>query len=127
MTHDRYTTPGTRLTSSDVSEWVDAAHRIGGRRPGAARNRAYAAHAAALPRDLIDREMHVPSLETALRLLKYGHPSLARPQRGHRADHPSTPVIMDLMNRLAVLKRRDQMPAGDNWTAMFGGSDAHSG
>ncbi|WP_305970530.1 MULTISPECIES: hypothetical protein [unclassified Mameliella] len=127
MTHDRYTTPGTRLTWSDVSEWVDAAHRIGSRQLSAARNRAYAAHAAALPRELIDRATHVPSLETALHLLKYGHPSLGRPQRGHRANHPTTSVIMDLMNRLAVLKRQDQMGAGDNWTAMFGGSDAHSG
>ena len=32
-----------------------------------------------------------------------------------------------LMNRLAILKRQDQMPAEDNWTAMYGGSDAHSG
>ncbi|MFC4670708.1 hypothetical protein ACFO5X_19315 [Seohaeicola nanhaiensis] len=127
MTQCRYTTPGTRLTWSDVSEWVDVAHRIGRRQLSAARNRTYAAHAAALSRDLIDREAHVPSLEAALHLLKYGHPGLARPQRGHRADHPTTPVIMDLMNRLAALKRRDQLPAGDNWTAMFGGSDAYSG
>ncbi|MBY6120452.1 hypothetical protein KUV64_15060 [Mameliella alba] len=67
MTRYRYTTPGTRLTWSDVSEWVVAAFRIGSRKPSAARN------------------------------------------------------------RLAVLKRQDQMPAGDNWTALFGGSDAHSG
>lgn len=126
MTHDRYTTPGTRLTWSDVSEWVDAARRIGRRQLSAARNRAYAAHAAALPRDLIERETHMPSLEAAIHLLKYGHPSLARPQRGHRANHSTTPVIMDLMNRLAVLKRRGEMPAGDNWTAIFGGSDANS-
>ncbi|APX26223.1 hypothetical protein Ga0080559_TMP247 (plasmid) [Salipiger profundus] len=52
---------------------------------------------------------------------------MARPSKGARANHPTTPVIMDLMNRLAVLKRQDQMPAGNNWTAMFGGSDAHSG
>ena len=126
MTQYRYTTPGTRLVWSDVSQWVDAVHWIGSRQLSAARNRAYAAHAAALPRELIDRETHVPSLEAALHLLKYGHPSLARPQRGHRADHPTTPVIMDLMNRLAVLKRRDEMGAGDNWTAMIGGSDAYS-
>ena len=127
MTQYRCTTPGTRLTWSDVSEWVDAAHRIDRRHLGAARNRSLAAHAATLPRDLIDRETHVPSLEAAVHLLKYGPPGFARPQRGHRADHPTRPVIMNLMNRLAVLKRRDQMPAGDNWAAMFGGSDANSG
>ncbi len=127
MTHYQYTTPGTRFTWSDVSEWVDAAYRIDGRRLGAARNRALAAHGAVMPRELINRETDVPSLEAAIHLLKYGPPGLARPSKGARANHPTTPVIMDLMNRLAVLKRRDQMPAGDNWTAMFGGSDAHSG
>ena len=121
-----YTTPGTRLTWSNVGEWVSAAHRIGKRRPSSARNRAFAAHAAAMPRELISREAHLPSLEAAVHLLKYGHPSLARPQRGHRADHPTTPVIVDLMNRLAVLKQLEEMPAGGNWTAIFGGSDADS-
>ena len=126
MTLYRYTTPGTRLTWSDVGEWVEAAHRIDRRRLSAARNRALAAHGAALPRELIDREAHLPSLEAAIRLLKYGPPGLARPPRGARADHPTTPVIMDLMNRRAILKRRDEMPRGGNWTAMFGGSDAES-
>lgn len=127
MPHDRYTTPGTRLTWSDVSEWVDAAHRIDRRRLSEAWNRALGAHGAAMPRELIKRETDVPSLEAAIHLLKYGPPGLARPPKGARADHPTTPVIMDLMNRLAVLKRQDQMPAGGNSTAMFGGSDAHSG
>ena len=90
----------------------------------AARNRALAAHGAVLPRELIDRETHVPSLEAAIHLLKYGPPGLARPPKGARADHPTTPVIMDLINRHAVLKRRHEMPRGDNWTAIFGGSDA---
>ena len=126
MTLYRYTTPGTRLTWSDVGEWVEAAHRIDRRRLSAARNRALAAHGAALPRELIDRETHVPSLEAAIHLLKYGPPGLARPPRGARADHPTTPVIMDLINRVAVLKGRDEMPRGGNCTAMFGGSDAES-
>ena len=124
MTIHRYTTPGTRLTWSTVGEWVEAAHRIDRRRLSAARNRALTGHRAVLPRELIDRETHVPSLEAAIHLLKHGPPGLARPPRGARADHPTTPVIMDLMNRRAVLKRRDVMPRGGNWTAMFGGSDA---
>ena len=127
MTHYQYTTPGTRLTWSDVSERVDAAHRIDRRRLSEARNRALGAHGAAMPRELIRRETDIPSLEAAIHLLKYGPPRLARPPKGARADHPTTPVIMDLMNRLAVLKRQDEMGAGDNWTAMFGGFDAHSG
>jgi len=127
MTHYRYTTPGTRLTWSTVKEWVDAANRIDRQRLSEARNRALAAHGAVLPRELIDRETHVPSLDAAIHLLKYGPPGLARPPKGARAGHPTTPVIMDLMNRSAVLKHRDEMGAGDNWTAMFGGSDAHSG
>ena len=126
MTRHRYTTPGTRLTWSSVTEWVRAAHRIDRRRLSEARNRALAAHAAALPRALINRETHLPSLEAALHLLKYGPPGLARPPKGARAGHPTTPIIMDLMNRLAVLKRQDAIPPGDNWTAIFGGSDANS-
>lgn len=126
MTHHRYTTPGTRLTWSDVSEWIDAAHRIDRRRLSEARNRALAAHGAALPRDLINCETRVRSLEAAIHLLKHGPPGLARPPKGARANHPTTPVIMDLMNRLAVLRCRDEMPRGDNWTAFFGGSDANS-
>lgn len=127
MTHYQNTTPGTRLTWSDIRDWVDAVHRIDKGQLSGALNRDHVANAAALPRDLIDRETHVPSLEAALHLLKHGHPGLARPQRGHRADHPTTPVIMGLMNRPAILKRQEEMDAGDNWTAMFGGSDAHSG
>ena len=127
MTLNKYATPGTRLTWSNVTEWVDAAHRIDRRRLSEARNRALAAHGGALPREFINRETHVPALEAAIHLLKYGPPGLARPPKGARADHPTTPVIMDLMNRLAVLKRQDKMGAGDNWTAMFGGSDAYCG
>ena len=123
MTRHRYTTPGTRLTWSDVAEWVSAAHRIDRRGLSAARNRALAAHGAALPRALINRETHGPSLEAGIHLLKHGPPRLARPPKGARAGHPTTPIIMDLMNRLAVLKRRREMPPGDNWTAVFGGSD----
>ena len=66
MTQYRYTTPGTRLTWSDVSEWVDAAHRIDRRRLSEARNRALGAHGAVLPRELIKRETDVPSLEAAI-------------------------------------------------------------
>lgn len=127
MTLYRYTTPGTRLTWSNVTEWVSAVHRIDRRRLSAARNRTFAAHAAALPRDLINRETHVPSLEAAIHLLKYGPPGLVRPPKGPRAGHPTTPIIMDLMNRLALLKRRDELPPGDNWIAMFGSSGEKTG
>jgi hypothetical protein len=126
MTPHRYTTPGTRLTWSRLADWVETAHRIDRRRLSEARNRALAAHADALPRDLINRESRIPALEAALHLLKYGPPGLARPPKGARAGHPTTAIIMDLMNCLAVLKRQDEMPPGDNWTTMFGGSDANS-
>ena len=120
----RYTTPGTRLSWSNVTEWVNAARRIDGRRSSEARNRALACHGAVMPRELIDRETHIPSIETALDLLKYGPPGLARPGRGARGNHPTTPIIVDLMNRLAVLKRDAEMPSGGNWIAMHGGADA---
>ncbi len=126
MTIYRYTTPGTRITWSNVAEWVEAAHRIDRRRLSAARNRALAAHGAVLPRELIERETHVPTLEAAIHLLKYGPPGLARPPRGARADHPTTPVIMDLMNRRAVLDRQHEIAPGQNWTAIFGRSETET-
>ena len=116
-----YKTPGTRLQWSTLHEWIAAAHRIDRRRCGEARNRALAAHAACLPKSVIEQEQTIETIDAAVDLLKYGRPGFARPPQGCRANHPTTPIIMDLMNRRAVLLRQlDDMPAGDNWTAMHG-------
>lgn len=116
----RYTTPGTRLSWSNVSEWVEAARALDRRRCSEARSRALRNHGGVMPREMIQRETDAQAIEAALDLLKYGPPGLARPPKGARGTHPTTPVIMDLMNRLAVLGRDEELPRGDNWTAMFG-------
>lgn len=116
----RYNTPGTRLWWSTVGEWVDVAQRLDRRRYSSARNRALAAHGGALPRDVILAEQDLEVIESAISLLKYGPRDLARPQRGSRAGHPTTPVLMDLMNRRRdLLGEPDQMLTGDNWRAVF--------
>jgi hypothetical protein len=108
----RYQTPGTRLWWSDLGQWVEAAHVLDRRRYSAARSRALAAHAAALPLTLIYAEDNAETLAAALDLLKYGPLPLGRPQRGHRAGAPQTPRIMAIANRLAKLK---QANVGHNW------------
>lgn len=120
MTRYSYRTPGANLWWSDVGEWTSCAMRIDRRRCSAARNAALAAHAAALPRALIDIETDPAAIEAALRLLEYGPPGLARPPRGSRGDHPTTPIIMALRNRAAILRRAaEPMRHGDNWRAVF--------
>ena len=111
-----YRTPGTTLWWASIGEWIACAHRLDRRRSSAARHRALAAHAACLPSDLIAAETDIATIDTALRLLKYGPPSLARPPRGGREGHPTTRVIVDLMNRRAGLMRAaDEIPEGGNW------------
>ena len=123
MTSPRYTTPGTRVSWGTVSEWIEAAHKINARRLSRHRNRALENHAGALPREVINLETDIEKIQRALHLFKYGPTGLARPTRGHRANHPSTPVIVDLSNRLAVLERSNGMRPGANWPAVFGGDD----
>ena len=105
MSTIEYRTPGTRLWWSSVAAWVEAAHRIDRRRSSSARNAALQAHAAVLPLDLIGKDTDPSALREAVRLLKYGPPSLRRPQRGDRANAPHTPRIMALNNRIAQLER----------------------
>ncbi len=116
-----YRTPGTALWWASVAEWVACAQRIDQRRCSEARSRALVAHAAALPRDVIDAETRIDAIDAALDLLKYGPPGLARPPRGNRDGHPTTRIIMELSNRHAALRREADaatISGGDNWRAM---------
>lgn len=123
MRHE-YRTPGTNLWWGSVAAWCRAAHQIDARRASRHRNAALVAHAAALPRALIDIEENAPAIDHGLELLKYGPPSLRRPSRGDRADHPTTAIIMWLANRRAVLARlADDIPEGDNYRAIHGAGD----
>ena len=105
MSAIEYRTPGTRLWWGSVAPWVEAAHALDRRRSSSARNAALKAHAAVLPLDLIAEDTDRSALEEAVRLLKYGPPSLRRPQRGDRAHAQHTPRIMALNNRIVQLEQ----------------------
>lgn len=65
-----------------------------------------ATHSGCMPLPMIYAETDLKVIERALHLLKFGPPPLCRPERGYRADRPSTPVIVAHKNRMAVLKKR---------------------
>lgn len=113
-----YQTPGTNLWWSDISTWCQAAHRLDQRRFSSARRRALEHHVTALPLEMIKADANADALRTALELLKHGPRPLSRPQKGYRADAPQTARIMEIQNRLQVLRRSDGIPEGNNWTAM---------
>ncbi len=116
MTRISYRTPGTRVWWSSVEEWCTAGIKLSQRRLSHKRNRDLATHSGCMPLTMIYAETDLKVIERALHLLKFGAPPLCRPERGYRADHPSTPVIVALKNRIAVLKKEeDVIPAGDNW------------
>ena len=122
MTRYEYKTPGTRLWWGSVRAWCQAAHQLDRRRSSGQRDAALAAHAAALPRDLIEIEDDLTAVEAALELLEDGPNCLRRPLRGHRAGAPQTVRIMWLKNRAAALRRAaDSIPPGPNWLAMQDG------
>ena len=119
-----YRTPGTNLWWGSVAAWCRAAHQLDARRSSCHRIAALEAHAAALPRALIDIEENAAAIDHALELLKDGPPALQRPQRGHRAEHPTTAIIMWLANRRSVLARlADEIPEGENYRAVHGSGD----
>lgn len=74
-----------------------------------------------MPLAMIAIEDDLEAIEAAIWLLTRGPAYLIRPQRGSRANHPTTPIIVALNNRARILKREvDNMPRGANWTAVHG-------
>lgn len=72
-----------------------------------------------LPLAMIEIENNLEAVENALWLFKRGPTGLQRPQRGKRGNHPSTPIIMALQNRAAILRRAaDVIAQGENWRAV---------
>lgn len=117
-----YRTPGTRVEWSNVREWCFAAFNLDRRRSSEKRNRDLTTHSGCMPLSMIYAETDLEAIETAVYLLKYGPSYLCRPTRGNRAAHPSTPIIVALSNRAAVLRRQaDDIPTGGNWKAMKSG------
>ena len=123
MTRTIYRTPGTLVTWGNVREWCMAAFKLDRRRSSEKRNRDLKTHAGIMPLSMIYAETDLEAIECAIYLLKQGPSYLCRPERGYRADHPSTPIIVALSNRAAVLRREaDVMPTGDNWNAVSNSS-----
>ncbi|ATF04065.1 hypothetical protein PhaeoP75_04466 (plasmid) [Phaeobacter gallaeciensis] len=121
MTRYSYRTPGTALWWSNVAEWCACAHRLDQRRSSGKRNCDLETHGGCMPLAMIAIEDDLEAIEAAIWLLTRGPAYLIRPQRGSRADHPTTPIIVALNNRAAILKREaDNMPRGANWTAVHG-------
>jgi len=121
MTNPVYRTPGTTVTWSSVTEWCLAAMKLDRRRLSQKRNRDLTTHSGCMPLSMIYAETDLEAIETAVFLLKSGPKYLCRPTRGNRAEHPSTPIIVALNNRAAVLRREaDVIPEGDNWKAANG-------
>lgn len=116
-----YRTPGTRLWWSNVAEWCDCAHQLNRRNLSAKRRVDLETHGGCVPLEMIAIEEDLSAIEAAVFLLKYGPIGLRRPQRGERINHATTPVLMALNNRAAILRRKsDHMPPGANWLAVHG-------
>ncbi len=119
----QFTTPGTRIRWYDLREWIIGAYKIDARRWSEARSNALLAHVATLPKSMITEETDIDVIEEAIFLIKHGPKGLARPERGFRKNHPSTPVLMHLLNRKEALikyAKGDLISSGENRIAVFG-------
>lgn len=91
----------------DLRDWLIQADQIDRRRFSAARYRAIDRHGAAFPLGRIPEEVDrgALTLTRAIILGRAGWHSFHRPQRGHRADHWTTPALMAVNNQIARLGR----------------------
>ena len=119
-----YRTPGTRLWWSNVREWCDSGYALNRRRLSHKRNRDLETHGMCMPLDLIYRETDLEAVDLAIWFYRHGPIGIRRPQRGHRGDHPSTPIFQGLMNRrVTLLSEQDDVPEGDKWRAAYANAD----
>jgi len=119
-----YRTPGTRLWWSNVREWCQCGYTLNRRRLSHKRNHDLETHAMCMPLDLIYRETDLAAVDLVIWFYRQGPIGIRRPQRGHRGDHPFTPIFVAFMNRRAVLMRaHDSISEGDNWRAAHGPAD----
>lgn len=118
MTRLLYQAPGTRLWRSNVEEWCDRACQLNRRRLSRKRHRDLETHGMCMPLRMIEIEDDIEAIDRAPWLFTEGPTGLQRPQRGTRGDHPTTPIIMALKYRKALLKREaDEIPQGANGRA----------
>lgn len=95
------TTPHTRLTWSNLTEWLAAWNRLHHRAHSGERYMKESAHVRLLPVAMVADELSVVVLYDFLDVL---HDSTGlRPPRGRRGNHPTTHLLVAANNRLAQL------------------------
>jgi hypothetical protein len=95
------TTPGTRLSWHCLAGWVAAWQQLQGRAHSSDRYIKESEHIRALPAEMIAVETDETILYDFLDLM---NDDSARPSKGMRAKHPTTPLVMAAHNRLAQLE-----------------------
>lgn len=105
------TTPGTRVTFSDVRGWMDGFLRIHRRPPATQRHVQLRAHVAVLTRELIAQEDDPEVLE-ALRDLFQEPKSGLKPARGAREGSAYELAVTAVHDRLVALRRPPCRPTG---------------
>lgn len=94
------TTPGTRLSWDSLAGWIDAWQQLQGRSHSSRRYWQENQHLRALPVEMITAETDETILYDFLDLMNSGD---AWPPKGMRAEHPTTPLVVEAHNRLAQL------------------------
>ncbi|MAU00676.1 MAG: hypothetical protein CL608_26325 [Anaerolineaceae bacterium] len=94
------TTPGTRLSWDSLAGWIDAWQRLQCRAHSSDRYWKENRHMRALPREMIAAEADETILYDFLDLMNSGD---ARPPKGMRTGHPTTPLVVEAHNRLVQL------------------------
>jgi hypothetical protein len=95
------TTPGTRLSWDGLAGWIAAWQQLQGRADSSDRYIKEGQHIRALPAEMIAAETDETILYDFLYLI---NDDSARPPKGMRENHPTTPLIMVAHNRLAQLE-----------------------
>jgi len=111
------TTPGTRVTFSDVRGWMDGYLRIHRRPPATQRHVQLRAHVAVLTRELIAQEDDPVALE-ALRDLFQEPKSGLKPARGARQGSAYELAVTAVHDRLVALRRSVSRPPEDARTLL---------
>jgi hypothetical protein len=95
------TTPGTRLSWGGLVGWIDAWQQLQGRSHSSHRYWQENQHLRALPVEMIAAETDKTTLYDFLDIINSGD---ARPPKGMRSKHPTTPLVVETHNRLAQLE-----------------------
>jgi hypothetical protein len=94
------TTPGTRLSWDSLAGWIAAWQQLKGRAHSSDRYWKEGQHIRALPAEMIAAETDETVLYDLLHLMNTDN---ARPPKGMRESHTTTPLVMAAHNRLAQL------------------------